>query len=98
MMKWTKKLGWKNLNLKIKLGTVKNYFLKLKFNIFLKRKIGLNLKIKFRRKRKKFFVFEMKISGYIQIGNYCKKFSYKKNISLIKIVVHLIKKVILVLQ
>jgi len=40
----------------------------------------------------------MKISGYIQIGNYCKKFSYKKNISLIKIVVHLIKKVILVLQ
>ena len=84
MMKWTKKLGWKNLNLKIKLDTVKNYFLKLKFNIFLK--------------RKKFFVFEMKISGYIQIGNYCKKFSYKKNISLIKIVVHLIKKVILVLQ
>ena len=66
MMKWTKKLGWKNLNLKIKLDTVKNYFLKLKFNIFLKRKIGLNLKIKFRRKRKKFFVFEMKISGYIQ--------------------------------
>ena len=60
MMKWTKKLGWKNLNLKIKLDTVKNYFLKLKFNIFLKRKIGLNLKIKFRRKRKKFFVFEMK--------------------------------------
>ena len=56
MMKWTKKLGWKNLNLKIKLDTVKNYFLKLKFNIFLKRKIGLNLKIKFRRKRKKFFV------------------------------------------
>jgi len=53
-MKWTKKLGWKNLNLKIKLDTVKNYFLKLKFNIFLKRKIGLNLKIKFRRKRKKF--------------------------------------------
>ena len=96
MMKWKKKLGWKNL--KIKFDTVKNYFLKQKFNIFLKRKIGLNLKIKFRRKRKKFFVFEMKISGYIQIGNCCKKFSYKKKISLIKIVVHLIKKVILVLQ
>ena len=97
MMKWTKKLGWKNLNIKINLDTVKNYFLKLKFNIFLKGKLGLNLKTKLRRKRKKFFVFEIKISGYIQISNYCKKFSYKKNISLIKIVVHLIKKVILVL-
>lgn len=84
MMKWK--------NLKIKFDTVKNYFLKLKFNIFLKRKLGLNLKIKFCRKRKKFFVFEMKISGYIQIGNYCKEFSYKKNISLIKIVVRLIIK------
>ena len=41
MMKWTKKLGWKNLNLKINLVTVKNYFLKLKFNIFLKGKLGL---------------------------------------------------------
>ena len=98
MMKWTKKLGWKNLNLKINLDTVKNYFLKLKFNIFFKGKLGLNLKTKLRRKRKKFFVFEIKISGYIQISNYCKKFSYKKNIFLIKIVVHLIKKVILVLQ
>ena len=62
MMKWTKKLGWKNLNLKINLDTVKNYFLKLKFNIFLKGKLGLNLKTKLRRKRKKFFVFEIKIS------------------------------------
>ena len=96
MMKWTKKLGWKNLNLKINLDTVKNYFLKLKFNIFLKGKRQVLCKL--RRKRKKFFVFEIKISGYIQISNYCKKFSYKKNISLIKIVVHLIKKVILVLQ
>lgn len=92
MMKWIKKLEWKNFNLKIKFDTVKNYFLKLKFNIFLKRKLGLNLNIKFCRKRKKFFVFQMKIMGYIKIGNFCKKFSYKHNISLIKYCCRLIIK------